>query len=260
MNHSVYPDMFKEIAINAASEAGKILLDNLGKIKSAELKQKKDYVTNVDRLVEDKIKEIIKSRFPNHNIVTEESEVENRKSEYTWFIDPISSTTNFIHSLPHFAVSIALRKNNDFVLAVVFDPFYDELFCAEKGNGSFLNNSRIQVSDVEKISRSIICVGIYNRGDANIKEGIEYFKNVVEEGSFRRIGSTALEICYIACGRVEAHINKHSDIFAIPAGKLILEEAGGKLTDFENKNWNLESKSIIATNGKIHDELVKLIT
>ncbi|MDP3724856.1 MAG: inositol monophosphatase family protein [Nanoarchaeota archaeon] len=252
--------MFKDVAIQASTEAGKILMDNLGNVKSLKLKQKNDYVSNVDIEVEDKIKEIIKSHFPEHNIVAEESDVRKRESKYTWFVDPISSTDNYIHSLPHFAVSIALQEHGITILGVVLDPFYNELFYAEKNKGAYLHDSKIEVSSVSDISKSILCVGIHNKGGADTEEGLIYFRKILSaQASVRRIGSTALQMCYVACGRIEAHVNNSSDLFVIPSGKLILEEAGGIVTDFKNDIWNNDSKSILASNGKVHSALVKIL-
>jgi len=252
--------LLKNVAIKSVKEAGIILMDNLNKIRSIELKQRNDYVTNVDIEAENKIKAVIKSNFPEHSIIAEESEIEKKESEYTWFIDPISSTENYIHALPHFAVSIAVKKNNGFILATVYDPYYKELFYAEKGRGAFLNDEKINVSNINSISRSIFCVGIHNKGNVKVTEGIKYFKKIISNFAvFRRIGSTSLQICYVACGRIEAHINNHSDIFAIPSGKLILEEAGGIVTDFDNNPWDFNSKNVVASNKKIHKSLIDLL-
>lgn len=252
--------MYKEIATDAAREAGKILMDNLGNIRSLELKKKNDYVSNVDIEAEDKIKEIILSSFSEHNIIAEESDIQDRKSRYTWFIDPISSTDNYIHSLPHFAISIALQEDKSFVLAVVFDPFTNELFYAEKGKGAYLNNTRITVSSITDITKAMLCVGINKKGKADMGEGVVYFTKFLSIASpLRRIGSTALEMSYIACGRIEAHINNHSDVYSIPAGKLILEEAGGIVTNFDNNDWSCDSKNVVASNGTIHGSLIEIL-
>ncbi|MFC1629719.1 inositol monophosphatase family protein [Patescibacteria group bacterium] len=253
--------IIKNVAIKAVKEAGVILMNNIHKIKSVGLKQRNDYVTNIDIEVESRIKEIIQSNFPEHHgIVAEESGIEKKDSEYIWFIDPISSTGNYIHGLPHFAVSVAVQKNSEFVLAAVYDPYYDELFYTEKGRGAFLNNKIINISNTDELSRAIICIGIHKKGDAKTKEGLKYFEKIVStHAEFRRIGSTSLQVCYVACGRIDAHINNHSDIFAIPSGKLILEEAGGVVTDFNNNPWNLSSKTIVASNGKFHKTLIALL-
>jgi myo-inositol-1(or 4)-monophosphatase len=132
-----------------------------------------------------------------------------------------------MHGLPHFSVAISLRKGDDAILAAVFDPYYNELFTAEKGRGASLNGKKICVSDVHKLEKSIICVLIDAAGVADIEPGVQYYRKILKEaGDIRRIGLTALEMCYIACGRIEGHVNNHSDFFSVSAGKPILDEAG----------------------------------
>lgn len=250
----------KNVALSAIQEAGKILMENINEIKEISLKQRNDYITNVDIEAENKIKEIIKSTFPNHSFIAEESEIEKNNSAYTWYIDPISETNNYIHRLPHFAVALALQHNNEFILSAVLDPFFNELFYAEKGNGAYLNGKQIHVSNIDDLTKSFIFIVINSRSLENKKEGMKYFQTLLPSiASFRRIGSLALELCYVACGRVEGHTYTKTDIFSIPAGKLILEEAGGIVTDFAGKRWNLQSENIVATNGRIHNQLLSLI-
>jgi len=250
----------KQTALLAIQEAGKILMENINQIKEINLKQKNDYLTNVDIEAENKIKAIIKSKFPDHSIVTEESEIENNNSPYTWYIDPISSTMNYVHGLPHFATAIALQHINDFIFSAVLDPFFNELFYAEKGNGVYMNEEKIHVSTIDDLAKSLIFIVLNSKGIQNKEEGMKYFQTLFPSiSSFRRLGSLALELCYVACSRMEGHIYTKTDIFSIPAGKLILEEAGGKVTDFEGKPWDIQSETIVATNGKIHDQLLMLI-
>ncbi|MBW2987956.1 hypothetical protein DRJ48_02515 [Candidatus Woesearchaeota archaeon] len=157
-------------------------------------------------------------------------------------------------------VLLSLSRGEASLCLGLYDPFYEELFVGERGKGAFLNNKQIKVSDVTQLSRSLLCIGIHTRGNANLKHGLSHFRKLLEvSGAFRRIGSTALEICYVACGRVEAHINNNSDIHAIPAAKVILEEAGGKLTDFYGHPWDPNAGSVVASNGHIHKELVALL-
>lgn len=252
-----------ETAMIAAKASGEILIENLGKIKEINFKERNDHLTNVDIEAENEIKSLLKKAFPHHGFVAEESEAEAVHAEYKWFIDPLSSTVNYIHGLPHFATAIALQRDNDFILSVVFDPFFNELFYAEKGKGAFLNGKKIAVSSVKDTNQAMIFLGILAKGQnkkQKIDEGLEYFSQIIPHVSaFRRIGSTALQFCYVACGRADAFVENNNDIFAIPAGKVILEEAGGKLTDFQGNPWNLDSKNILGTNGKIHQELQKYL-
>ncbi len=251
-------DLVKSVSVKALKSAGSILLSNLGKITYLKEKQKNDFLTNVDLQVEEKIKRIIKDSFPNHGFYGEEQGLEKGNSKHVWYIDPISSTSNYIHSFPHFAASIALEKNGTFILSAVYDPMMDELFYAQKGRGAFLNNKRINVSSVSELSNALVFIGIHKRGD--IKPDFRHFEKLYNIASeVRRIGSTSLQMCYVACGRAEAHINNHSDIFAIPAGKVILEEAGGVLTDFEGSPWTLNSKTIVAFNSNVHNKILKTL-
>lgn len=250
----------KDVAIEAIKEAGQLLRKNSKKVAQINLKQRNDYVTNIDIEVESLIKNRINESFPNHSIIAEETGIKKKDSDYSWYIDPIGATSNFIHGLPHFACSLALRKENKLLFSVVLDPFYDELFYAEQGKGAYLNDQRISVSETNKLSSSILFLGIHNRGNIDLEKGFNYFENVFGKISeYRRIGSTALQLCWVACGRADGHLNNHNDIFAVAAGKLILEEAGGKLTDFEGRKWSEKSESVLATNGKLHNNLVNLL-
>lgn len=252
---------FKKIALQAARQAGEIAINNIGNSKKISLKQKNDYLTNVDIEAENIIKKIISSAFPSHGFVAEESKGERESAEYVWYIDPVSSTKNYIHGLPHFATAIALQKHGEFILSVVLDPFYHELFHAEKGHGAYLNAKKITVSSTNELQESLLFLGIKNKGkQGKSEEGITYFSKVVSHISdFRRFGSTALQLCYVACGRVDGYVHNQSDIFAIPAGKVILEEAGGKLSDFSGNPWDTASNDMVATNGLLHESLLQVI-
>lgn len=251
---------YKDIGIETIKEAGLLLSKSSKKVTQISFKQRNDYVTNIDIEIENLIKKRITKSFPNHSIIAEETGIKKEISEYSWYIDPISATSNFIHGLPHFACSLALRKRDKFLFSVVLDPFYDELFFAELGKGAYLNDHKISVSETNKLSKSILFLGIHNRGNISLKSGFEYFKKVFTKISeYRRIGSTALQFCWVACGRADGHLNNHNDIFAVAAGKLTLEEAGGKLTDFEGREWSEKSNSVLATNGKIHQSLVNIL-
>lgn len=247
---------FKDTAVIAVRAAGKILVENLNKEREVRFKtHPHDYVTDLDIQSENQIKEILKKTFPEHSIVAEESEIEEKSSLYTWFIDPLSSTANYIHNFPHFAVAVALRSQDEFILGVVYDPFFDELFWAEKDKGAFLNDRQIYVSKISNINDAMILPVMHSTDTA------EYIRKILSlgAGGMRHIGSTSLQLCYIACGRAEAHINNDSDIFAIPAGKVILEEAGGRVSDFQNQDWNLASKTILASNSRVGSDLVKVL-
>jgi myo-inositol-1(or 4)-monophosphatase len=250
----------KHIALKAVQKAGSLLMENINDIKEISLKQKNDYLTNIDIEAEKLIKAIVKSAFPQHSFVAEESAIEKNSPEYTWYIDPISSTMNYVHGLPHFAVTIALQEKKQFIFSAVLDPFFQELFYAEKGQGAYLNDRRIHVSSTDTLSKALLFMGIQTKGDGNKEEGIRHFERLLPQiATYRRFGSLALELCYVAAGRIDGQVHTGTDIFSIPAGKLIVEEAGGRVTDFASEDWDLMSKSVLATNGKVHSELVKVL-
>lgn len=247
----------KDIATEAAKRAGLHLKENLGKISDITLKGKNDFVTNLDIECENIIKKIIKETYPVHGIVAEESEIENSDSEYTWFIDPLSGTTNYIHSLPFFSVAIALRKGDNFILGVVYDPLLDELFIAEAGQGAYLNNQKITVSPKSQLEDAIICLILKKKTSEQERESVTYFERLFPITNVKIMGSTALHMCYVACGRSEGFIEVKSDIFATPAGKVILEESGGAVTDFWGKAWTPESPNVVASNKSVHSLLLE---
>jgi myo-inositol-1(or 4)-monophosphatase len=250
----------KHVAFEAVQKAGTILMENIGNIREVHLKQRNDYVTNIDIEAENAIKSIIHRAFPHHGIVAEESGIEKQSAEQTWYIDPISSTRNYVHGLPHFATVMALQERGQFVFATVFDPFYKELFSAEKEQGAYLNGKRIQVSTTDTLSKAMLFTVIQTRGQGSKEQGMKLLENVFPQmGTYRRFGSLALELSYVAAGRIDGQIHTGTDIFAIPAGKLILEEAGGKVTDFAGNSWNTASQTTLATNGKIHHELLRTV-
>lgn len=242
----------KDTATEAAKKAGFHLKEHLGKISDITLKGRNDFVTNLDVECENIIKKIIKDTYPVHGIVAEESEIENSDSEYTWFIDPLSGTTNYIHSLPFFSVAIALRKDKDFILGVVYDPLLDELFMAETGRGAYLNNQKVTVSLKSQLEDAIICLTLKKKTPGQEKESVTYFERLFPITTVKIMGSTALHMCYVACGRSEGFIEVKSDVFATPAGKVILEESGGMVTDFGGKAWTPESLNVIASNKSVH--------
>ncbi len=249
----------KETAINAAKEAGRFLKERMGKIETINIKGKDDFVTDVDQQAEKIIKNIITSAYPAHNILAEESGHKNNHSDYTWIIDPLSSTTNYIHSLHLFSVAVAVLKDNKPIIGVVYDPLREEIFSAEKGKGAFLNNQKIIVSKVTTLNNSLICLTLKKKTNGEEEKSTTYFKKLFPLSTIKMMGSTAVHLCHIACGRIEGFIETKSDIFATPAGKIILEEAGGSITDSMGSEWTLDSKDCIATNGIIHNELLQVI-
>lgn len=247
-----------KIAIKAAREAGHLLMKNYGKV-SVRYKEDRSIVTKSDIESEKIIKEILQRKFPDYSFLGEESGKEKRISRYTWIVDPLDGTTNYIIRNPFFDVSIALAHKEEPILGVVYYPFQDELFYAERGKGAYLNNKRISVSKQGDIEDSIIC--FCNAPD---NESAERMSRIFSEiklvnNKLRQIGAGALELSYVACGRVEAFFMVKLNPWDVAAGALLVKEAGGVLTDFYGRSFSINSKDILASNGKIHKDLLKFI-
>ena len=255
-------EKYKEVAVLAAKEAGNIHKKYFN--QKFEIKTKDtsfNFVTAADIEAEKTVVAIIRERFPQHDFIAEENKYARTGSEYTWVIDPLDGTNNFIHGLPIFSVSIALVKNDEIILGVVYDPMRDELFYAEKGRGAFLNGQKVSVSSVEKLDDSLLITGFYyDRGDDMIEnlDKIKQFllKKIV---GLRRLGSAALDLCYIACGRAAGFWEFKLNPWDFAAGKLIVEEAGGKVTAKDGKPVPLKTSFIAASNGKIHEAMLEIL-
>jgi myo-inositol-1(or 4)-monophosphatase len=250
----------KKTAVEAALQGGKILKKYQGKVKNIGFKGEVDLVTEVDRLSEDKIIRIIKRNFPEHGILTEESKGWETKSEYQWVIDPLDGTTNYAHNFPTFCVSVALEKSGKIVLGAVFNPVLDELFWTIKGKGAFLNKKRIFVSQTKKLSQSLLATGFPYDIRTSKENNLNYFANFAKRAqAVRRAGSAALDLCYLAMGRFDGFWELKLHPWDTAVGALLVEEAGGKVTDFRGKEFNIYLKEILATNGWIHKQMLEVI-
>lgn len=242
-----------QLAITAAKAAGEIIKAGYGNIQKIDNKDNGTIVTNVDKESEETIINILQKKS-NYAIYSEEiGNIEGKNG--LWVIDPLDGTTNFARGIPLFCVSIALMKGNNIELGVIYNPTLDELFFAEKGKGCFLNNKKNYVSNKSGINKSII---IANQG--HIKEIRERYLKIVQRlykvCYFRRFGTTALELCYIAKGGADAFMCSGDELYDYAAGLIIVEEAGGKVTDWKGNTWDNTNSFILATNRKIHDEIV----
>lgn len=249
-------------AVAAARLSGDIILRNLGQLSTADIQTKQafDFVTRVDRSSEAVIMKVIREKFPHHLFLSEETLQQEANGDYRWIIDPLDGTTNYIHSYPMFSVSIALEYQNKIILGVVFDPLRDELFHAVKGEGSFLNNRRISVSDITLAKRSLIATGFPFRKKAMIDLYLDAFRKIFEHVSdIRRAGSAAIDLAYIAAGRVEGFFELNLSPWDIAAGSLLIREAGGRITDFAGGEQYLVTGNIVAGNTNIHSDILKII-
>lgn len=252
---------FKKTAITAAKSAGAILKKNIGNAHRIELKGAIDIVTEMDRKAEDLIMKIIKNKFPEHGILTEESLEQKSDSGYRWIIDPLDGTTNYSHGFPVFCVSIALEKSGEgIILGVVYNPMLNELFTAEKNKGAYLNNKKIKVSDIKELTKSLLATGFPYDIRTSRDNNIAHFANfAVRAQAIRRAGSAALDMCYVACGRIDGFWEMKLKPWDTAAAWLIIKEAGGMVTSFNGKEFSFYSSETLASNGLIHDEMIKAL-
>jgi len=249
----------KHVAFRAALEAGGLIKERMGQIASIDYKSAFNLVTDVDKASEKLILEIIKTEYPGDAILAEESGASKTGQKRRWLIDPLDGTTNYAHSYPFFCVSIGLEEDGELVLGVVYDPVKDEMFYATKGGGAFLNDERIKVSTVNKLANSLLVTGFPpdTRG-TELNNMVEFTTLTNMSHGVRRDGSAALDLSYVAAGRVDGFWEKKLAAWDVGAGSLIVEEAGGKVTDLDGNKLDVDKGWILATNGLIHDEVLKV--
>jgi len=254
MNHTEMLDF----AIETAKQAGSILMQHFGKISSIERKSTDiDLVTIADTQSEAFILEKIKTTYPIHHIIAEESDLTKGDSNYRWVIDPLDGTTNFIHSLPIFAVSIGLQYNNETILGVVYNPAMDKCFFAEKERGAFLNGEPIHITSTNTLSNSLLVTGFPYIHDDNWKMSFEVFQTLYgKTQGVRRLGAAALDFCFVAMGRFEGFWEFGLQPWDVCAGALILEEAGGNVSDWDGSPMPFSGTRILGTNGHVHKEMI----
>lgn len=243
----------KNTLIKAALESGKILKENFGsnfKISSKDVVS--NLVTEIDKKSEERIFEIIRQDFPGHYILSEEAGALVQESEYKWIIDPIDGTVNYAHAIPLTCVSIALEKNGVVILGAVHNPISGEFFFAEKDNGASLNDKKISVSDCTEFGRSLLVTGFPYDSSSYKPDPVEIFKKfIMLDMPIRRLGSAALDLCWTACGRFEAFWEYNLNAWDVAAGALILEEAGGLITDLSGKDFSVYGKELLAVNNSV---------
>ena len=249
---------FLEIATEAALAAGEVLLSYLGNIGTATQKGRPgDLVTVADKASEAVVLEILQRHFPTHAILAEESgKLGLAESEYLWAIDPLDGTTNYAHQYPFFAVSIGLLIGGEPEVGVIFDPFHQELFRAAKGLGATKNRRPIQVSTTNQLSESLLVSGFaYDRHETTDNNYAEFCHLTHLTQGVRRSGSAALDLAHVACGRVDGYWERGIAPWDVSAGVILLQEAGGKVTAYDESLLSIESGRILATNGLIHHSL-----
>jgi myo-inositol-1(or 4)-monophosphatase len=250
------------IAVRAARRAGGLIVRQISQLDSLQVSEKgrNEYVTGVDRLAEEAIVEVVLEHFPEHSILAEERGLQG-EHEYQWIIDPLDGTTNFIHGFPVFAVSIAVARGNQLEHGVVYDPLRQEIFTASRGEGAQLDGRRIRVSKRHSLRHGLIATGFpYRMNAAHMDSYLQMLKAVMlDSAGVRRPGSAALDLCYVAAGRVDGFWELGLHIWDIAAGALIIREAGGRISDFRGTDGYLQSGNVIAGNPKVYAALSKLL-
>lgn len=253
------PESFFTVAKEAALEAGKVLKDHLETDFKVYKKGIVNLVTEVDLKAEKAILERIHRSFPDHQILSEEKGSIAGQADFCWVIDPLDGTTNYSHRYPIFCVSIALEQQGKTILGLVYNPISGEFFTAERGEGAFLNGERIQVSAARTLIESLLCTGFSYERD-KVRANLDLFnKACMTAQAVRRDGSAALDLCYIACGRFDGFWELTLHPWDVAAGKLIVEEAGGCVTDIRGNACDNYEPAIIASNGRIHSAIVDLV-
>ena len=248
------------IAIRAARHAGDFIVRKINKLPEiqVEVKAKNDFVSEVDREAESRILEDLLKAYPGHGIVAEESGVIQGTDDYRWIIDPLDGTTNYLHGFPHYAVSIACEHQGKIIHGVVYDPFKQELFCASRGDGATLNNRRIRVSKNTSLEGALIATGFPFRNPELTESYMKQFNQFLNKtGDIRRAGAAALDLAYIAAGRLDGYWESGLESWDLAAGGLIVREAGGLVTDFQGESNFLENGEIVAGNPKIISEMLR---
>ncbi len=251
-----------QLAVDAALEAGAYLRESVGKVLQIERKfgQETNLVTEIDKRAEEIIIGAIRKEYPDHDFLAEESGSHNKTSEFRWIIDPLDGTLNFTHGVPLYSVSIALEVRGEIVVGVVYEPNLGELFTAEKGKGAFLNKKPIRVSGVDKMIESMMVTGFPYTIRDNPGNAVEHFVNfLMSAQGIRRLGSAAVDLCYVASGRFEAFWEVTLSPWDMAAGVLLVQEAGGRFTDFYGAPSTVYNKQVLATNGLIHDKVVEIL-
>lgn len=251
-----------DFAIGLAREAGDVLRFYAAREKSVEFKGRGNLVTIADRESERLIVGEIRSRYPDDSILAEESGLDGRAavSAARWIVDPLDGTTNYAHGFPFYCVSIAFERNGAVECGAVYDPVRDETFSAAHGEGARLNGQPIRVSTVKDLGQSLLCTGFPYRFREKTDEALGLFRTfLVASQAVRRAGAAALDLCYVAAGRLDGFWELDLEPWDTAAGVVILEEATGRVTDFRGGSYSVRDKEILASNGRVHDAMIRQI-
>ena len=252
------------VIIMACEKASKILIRDFGEIEKLQVSVKgpADFVSSADKRVEKTLINNLKKSRPNYSLLSEEiGEIKSENSEYRWIIDPIDGTLNFLHGIPHFAISVALEKKNEIICGVIYDPIKNEMFYAEKEKGAYLNNQRIRTSSRRKLKDCMMFTGGPKFTLDKKKLSLDEYKKVSEylPSPLRKMGSATLDMAYVAAGRADGFFQRNLNYWDIAAGIIIVKEAGGYVTDYSGNSNYINEKNILVTNSFINKDLVDLI-
>tara|TARA_Y100000590_G_scaffold428634_1_gene540185 strand:- start:693 stop:1481 length:789 start_codon:yes stop_codon:yes gene_type:complete len=251
------------VMVKACRKASKILIRDFGEIENLQvsLKGPGNFVTASDIKVEKILIDELQKARPTYSILSEEIGQVNNDESFKWIIDPIDGTSNFLHGIPHFAISIGLEHNKEIICGIIYDPIKDEMFVAEKGNGSYLNNKRMRVSSRSKLKDCMICTGgpRYESDDRelSLEEQKKFSSKVLVP--IRKLGSASLDMAYVAMGRFDGFWQRDLSYWDIAAGIIIIQESGGLVTDFKGESEYIKNKTVLATNSKINEEMIEVL-
>jgi myo-inositol-1(or 4)-monophosphatase len=249
---------FLETATSVAREAGALINEFAAKRIGFELKDEHDLVTAADRASEKLIVDRLTAAFPSHSIVAEEGGGQTVSSDYCWYVDPLDGTTNFAHGFPVYNVSIGLERAGELIAGVVFDPTRNELFSAERGSGAFLNGGRIQVSATASLNEALVATGFPSRRRHRNVNVHFYYQLAMLTHGVRRAGAAAIDLAYVACGRLDGYWEFGLNPWDMAAGVIILEEAGGRCTDMLGRPTGVRAPNVLTSNGILHPEMEEL--
>jgi len=250
-----------EIAVEASQLGGRVLLQYLGNLKGGEVRQKapRDLVSEADKASQEVILSFLAQETPSYSILAEESGENRLKEGYCWVVDPLDGTTNFVHSLPLFSVSIALMEGRNILVGVIWDPVREELFYAQQGKGAFLNSHPISVSTVPSLQEALLVTGFPFRARHFVEPYLKVYKDFYLQAGIRRTGSAALDFAYTACGRFDGFWDLSLMPWDLAAGALLVQEAGGRLSDFLGESHFWDTGHIIASNPFIHSQMLEIV-
>jgi len=248
------------VSEEAARKAGRLLKKNINKSNEIFYKGAVDLVTSFDTRAQRTILDHLSSFFPHHGYLAEEGLSQNKGADMRWIIDPLDGTTNYAHHYPVFTVSIALERKSEVILGLVYDPMREEMFSALEGKGAFLNGKKISVSGTDELDKSLLATGFPYDVRASQENNISHFNNfVIRAQGIRRCGSAAMDLCYVACGRYDGFWELKLKPWDMAAGAFIVQEAGGRVSDFRGGAFSVFGSEILATNGLIHQQMVDIL-